>query len=246
MRTFFTSDTHFYHGNIILYCNRTPWLKPEDTQFNEELQKTIWKSKGRSRFRAKQMTEDMIALWNSTVTNDDIVYHLGDFAFGEDAEVLDVLYRLNFKMLYYVWGNHDAVMHHIHHQRGSQKYLSLTNRIYWLGPQAEIEIDDQLIVLNHYAMKVWNQSHRGSWHLYGHSHGGLPDDPHSRSIDVGVDCFNYKPVSFEEVKAIMAKKLWEPIDRHGKKNGQDGMSREEYAKAQRRNYYEQLKKEFGQ
>ena len=32
----------------------------------------------------------------------------------------------------------------------------------------------QLVVLCHYAMRVWDRSHYGSWHLYGHSHGNLP------------------------------------------------------------------------
>lgn len=27
--------------------------------------------------------------------------------------------------------------------------------------------------MSHYAMRVWNQSHKGSWMLHGHSHGTL-------------------------------------------------------------------------
>ncbi len=41
--------------------------------------------------------------------------------------------------------------------------------------------------MNHYAQRVWEHSHHGSWHVYGHSHGSLPDDIKSKSIDVGVD-----------------------------------------------------------
>jgi calcineurin-like phosphoesterase family protein len=43
--------------------------------------------------------------------------------------------------------------------------------------------------------------HHGAWHLYGHSHGALP--PYGKSFDVGVDCWNYKPVSFEQVQEKM-------------------------------------------
>ncbi len=45
---------------------------------------------------------------------------------------------------------------------------------------AEISVHGQPIVICHYAMRVWNRSHHGAWHLYGHSHGNLPDTPTSR------------------------------------------------------------------
>lgn len=41
-----------------------------------------------------------------------------------------------------------------------------------------------------------NQAHRGSWMLYGHSHGNLTDIG-GKTIDVGVDCFDYYPVSLD-------------------------------------------------
>jgi hypothetical protein len=95
-------------------------------------------------------------------------------------------------------------------------------------------------------MRTWNKSHRGSWHLYGHSHGTLPDDPHSMSFDVGVDCHNYRPLSFEQVKAVMSKKLFKPIDHHTDRldSGGHGVSKVEYARLDRKRQYEQLKKEF--
>ncbi len=74
----------------------------------------------------------------------------------------------------------------------------------------------QDIVMLHYSMRVWNKSHHGSWHLYGHSHGTLPDDPNSLSIDVGVDCHNYQPISYDEIKSIMSKKEFKPVDHHGR------------------------------
>ncbi|VXC07823.1 conserved hypothetical protein [Chryseobacterium sp. 8AT] len=42
--------------------------------------------------------------------------------------------------------------------------------------------------------------------MYGHSHGTLSDDEMSLSIDVGVDCHNFYPVSYEEIKELMKKK----------------------------------------
>jgi calcineurin-like phosphoesterase family protein len=89
------------------------------------------------------------------------------------------------------------------------------DRFVWVKDYHELLVEDkeaprgqQSIVLFHYAMRVWNTSHHGSWSLYGHSHGTLSEDLTSRSIDVGVDVHNLFPISYEEVKAIMAKKQW--------------------------------------
>ena len=95
--------------------------------------------------------------------------------------------------------------------------MSYSKRFQWIKDYYELSVEDdevlngrQKIILFHYAMKVWRSSFRGTWHLYGHSHGHLFDDPTSRSFDVGVDCHNYAPLSYEEVKSIILKKDWTP------------------------------------
>jgi calcineurin-like phosphoesterase family protein len=67
-------------------------------------------------------------------------------------------------------------------------------------------VDKQGIVLCHYAMKVWPHHSRGTWQLYGHSHGNLPDDPLSLSMDVGVDSHDFRPWPFDEIQTIMKMK----------------------------------------
>ena len=63
-------------------------------------------------------------------------------------------------------------------------------------------------------MKVWDKSHHGAWHLYGHSHGSLPDDPNSLSFDIGCNIHDYYPLEFEDVRKIMSTKTFKPIDHH--------------------------------
>ena len=79
--TFFTSDTHFNHANIIKFCNR-PFKDVE------------------------QMNEVIIANWNSVIGKDDTVFHLGDFCLGGATEWTKILDRLNGK-IYLIMGNHD-------------------------------------------------------------------------------------------------------------------------------------------
>ncbi len=184
MNTFFTSDTHFGHANIIKYCNR-PFSN------------------------IREHDEELIRRWNSVVTNTDTVYHLGDFSFVNASSIIE---KLNFAQLVFIYGNHDKQMQHF-----------MTAHALTRGPKRpmfaksflEQKIDGINFTFCHYALRVWNKSHHGAYHLYGHSHGTLPDDPNSLSFDVGVDCHNYTPISLEEVKRIMAKKTFKPIDHHG-------------------------------
>jgi len=143
------------------------------------------------------MDEALIANWNSVVKKDDLIYHLGDFAFTKTEYGFDsYLKRLN-GLIVLVKGNHDHIA-----WQNREKFYSYSDSY------REITCRDKSITLCHYAMRVWNQSHRGAWHLYGHTHNTLPDDPHALSIDVGVDCHNYFPISFEKVQEIMSKKTF--------------------------------------
>ena len=65
-------------------------------------------------------------------------------------------------------------------------------------------------------MRVWNQSHRGAWQLHGHSHGSLTDHG-GKQTDVGVDCWDYAPVSFDTLRKLMATREHEPVDHHGER-----------------------------
>ncbi len=149
------------------------------------------------------MNESMIANWNSKVRSTDTVFHLGDIGFGNNLP--KILNRLNGEIIL-IEGNHDPKL--IRDPRIRNRFSRICD-VYTLKYQG------QEIFMSHYAHRVWNKSHRGGWHLYGHSHGSLPDDPNSRSFDVGVDCHNYFPLTFEEVKKIMDAKNWSPIDHHG-------------------------------
>ena len=132
------------------------------------------------------MNEAMIERWNSAVGKQDIVYHLGDFAFSRTPE--NFFNRLNGNK-HLILGNHD---------RGQTLKLPWV----WQKHMFELKIDKQPIVLCHYAMRTWNRSHYGAVQLYGHSHGQLPGT--SQSLDVGVDCWNYTPVIFDVIRSRLS------------------------------------------
>lgn len=81
VKTFLTSDTHFFHENVIKFCNR-PYGS------------------------AEHMNEEMVKNWNNVVGPADHVWFLGDFSFGKVGPTEDILLRLK-GIKHLIKGNHD-------------------------------------------------------------------------------------------------------------------------------------------
>lgn len=180
MASYFASDYHFGHKNVIKYDKRP--------------------------FRdVYEMDEELIARHNEVVDETDNFYFMGDFSFNKQRTE-EYLQRLNGNK-YFIKGNHDGD----HTVQLYKKYGT------YLGELAEVDVNNQRIILCHYALRVWNKSHRGVWHLYGHSHHSLPDDLYSLSFDVGINGkgYDYTPLSFSQVRGIMDKKQYKAVDHHG-------------------------------
>jgi calcineurin-like phosphoesterase family protein len=167
-----------------------------DTHFGHA---NIIKYANRPFSNCQEMDDVMIRRWNSVVKPGDTVYHLGDFSMGK-LPADDYVKELH-GVIHLIIGNHET------------KALK-SKLIQSISPLLEIDVGAQRFVLCHYAMRVWNKSHHGSWHLYGHSHGTLPDDAHSNSFDIGVDCWNFYPVSVDQIRNRMSKKRYQPVDHH--------------------------------
>lgn len=160
------------------------------------------------------MEAELIERWNARVAYADHVYVLGDFCLGGAKHVERVMGLLN-GTKYLVRGNHDES------GRGLWEWCK---DIYTLKvPDERAHKGRQRIVLCHFPILVWDQRQYGAWHLHGHSHGNLLagyDDTALR-IDVGVDCQDFAPVSYEEIRQQMEQKAFFPhsgrIDHHAPK-----------------------------
>ena len=145
--------------------------------------------------------EILIENWNNIVKPGDDIYHLGDVGLCSKQYLISILERLNGNK-FLILGNHDYKYKNL-----LQKYFIFIKDIHIL----EIKKNDIYpivnIILCHYAMQVWPKSHFGSWSLYGHSHGGLQEDDNLMSFDVGVDCWEYKPISLLQVCEKMKQKI---------------------------------------
>ncbi len=159
----------------------------------------------------------LLARINERVRAADTLYHLGDFGLGFawKDRFKELRSQIKCETVYLALGNHDNIFHP--HRKGAAEYRSLFKDVRDLYYR---KICGRAFVLCHYAMRTWPWQHHESIHLYGHSHGNLPDDPNSLSMDVGVDTnlfghTKYEPYSIDEVFEIMDKqKRFTAIDHH--------------------------------
>lgn len=181
-KVFFTSDTHFRHAAIVGFCNR-PFDSVDD------------------------MDEALIENWNKVVSNDDTVYHLGDFAFCGTQMIKRIRERLNGK-IHLIIGNHD--IRNINPNTVGNCFESIEY-------QRIIEIDGYNVVLNHYPFLCFPGAFNSHLvQLFGHVHtrqGNTGNDRdrlqylYPTQYDVGVDNNNFTPISWEYVKEKIENQL---------------------------------------
>ena len=181
---YFTSDLHFGHRNVIRFCNRP---------FENE----------------KEMGEKLIEAWNSTVTNDDIVFVLGDtFWFNDSRSIKKILSRLNGEQIYILPGNHCDFS--AYHRVDDERIILCEDVVVlWLEsegyPMKGWKRKIYEICMQHCPMATWPHRENGALHLFGHIHSkpdkreGVDQDLslHWNQCDIGCDYWEYKPVKFE-------------------------------------------------
>lgn len=183
MAEFVTSDLHLGHANI--------WTKAYAD---------------RPVFSTEEMNEFLIARWNETVSVNDTVYVLGDFAMGKIAESLPLAARLHGRKVL-IFGNHDR-MFRPKNDSQRQRWLSEYGQ-YFDTIQKEMVWNDR-ILFNHFPYTGDHTEeiryledrpkNRGLWLCHGHTHS-KDFVSGKRTIHIGVDSAvaNYAPINLELV-----------------------------------------------
>lgn len=178
METFFTSDTHFGHGNVLKYSK----YRKDIMGITED----EWVADKRA--AAEKMNEWIISKWNEMISKDDMVYILGDFSLYGKQYNENILKRLNGRKIL-IRGNHDiekAIPYELY-----ENVYDLKSEIFTSETHSFIEKGELFRVeMCHYPLLSWRNRERGSMMLHGHVHGGLDDynsvmDP--MRLDVGID-----------------------------------------------------------
>jgi calcineurin-like phosphoesterase family protein len=193
MNNYFSSDWHLSHNNILRYDER---------KFGsiEEHDRYIMK-------KAMELLKP-----------GDNFYFLGDFCLGNRGNADGYLATLHSSgaKLFFIKGNHDKRdMIELYDKYGT-----------YLGEQTKIKLPYNKewvdVVLNHFAMRVWDKSHHGSLHFYGHNHDGLENDPWGKSCDVGIMTAlrikgDYTLFEFNELYDMLSKRTPRIFNHHGLK-----------------------------
>lgn len=159
MKYFVISDTHFNHKNIIGYCNR-PFKDVDD------------------------MNKTMIKLWNETVSNNDVVLHLGDVAFGNKEEAKKILQQLNGRKVL-IRGNHDCWSDSFYKECGFEQVSRYP--ILWGGTPEE----NGFFLLSHAPLLLSETT--PYFNYYGHVHNDSRYIDTATSKCVCVERIGYRP-----------------------------------------------------
>lgn len=157
------------------------------------------------------MNETILNSFNSHVGKEDIVYCLGDFAYGLN-NIYQFRGKLQCKELHLVLGNHDKDI-----RKNKNGIRGIFNSV---QDVLALKTEKHKFFLSHYAHLVWPSSHRGVFHLFGHSHNNLDKRLiRPRSMDVGIDASyalfgEYRPFHMDEVVEILDKQKIDVIDHH--------------------------------
>lgn len=170
---YFVSDLHFGHDNIREF---------------EAPTRSHWDS-------VEEMNEGLIELWNNTITNNDIVYNIGDFFFNmKPTKVEEILSKLNYKEMILIAGNHDhKKLIKIYERNGiTVKYADMVKK------------DGKRFYLSHYPTLI---GRKNMFNIHGHIHSQLMDTDYH--INVGYDVEGKIAYSFDDI-----------ISRAGEYNGE--------------------------
>lgn len=197
MRVWFTSDTHFYHENIIRFCNRPFWVN-KDVYEDEEYRGTVPAPD------LEAMNAALVENWNGRVKPGDLVYHLGDFCFGAPHKWNDVLDKLNGDIVL-VKGNHD--IKNLRNNEMMARFLRIEEECYEYVRASDGNL--YVLWLSHYPPTGSDNDPRELFRpkrdryydlsLCGRVHTSWKHHKGSGTINVGSDVWDYKPISLEDI-----------------------------------------------
>lgn len=161
----FISDTHFQHANVIKYSSRP---------FKD----------------ADEMDQYMIDKWNSVVSPEDTIYHLGDFALTSRGKMGEIMTQLNGEKILKL-GNHDRAGVSFFLRLGFKEVFKKRSIIF-----------DDTFILSHAPL---TDEERGSrWNISGHTHNNTPFIQ-GRTINVSVEQIDYTPIDLEYIRELVKK-----------------------------------------
>ena len=196
---FYISDLHLFHKNVT----------GEGSNFDNRPFSTL-----------EEMHNTLKENWNNIVSNADHVYILGDLAWKENEDVIQLVSTLRGNK-HLIIGNHDRVKD----QRFKQLFVEVCN---YKECKDIIGGKEYHIVMSHFPFAFWNHQHHyrrdgqehecWSVHLYGHVHNSIEEKYYqefiqklngeynikciSRNVGCMLNYMNYTPRTLKEILEV--------------------------------------------
>lgn len=191
---YYISDLHLFHKNVT----------NEGSNFDNRPFATV-----------EEMHSVIKENWNRVVSNADHVYILGDLAWKEHDEAIQLVSTFKGNK-HLILGNHCRAKD----QRFRQLFVEITN---YKEIKDTVDGKEYNLVLSHYPIAFWNHQHHYKkdgqeyrvWavHLYGHVHASREEEIYQEFIrklneeydikciakNVGCMHWNYTPVTLKEI-----------------------------------------------
>lgn len=167
-----------------------------DTHFSHD---NIIRLCNRSFSSVGEMNSVIMGNIHANIRSSDVSYFLGDFSW--DNSLGYNWWKEIPGKKFFIKGNHDyKLWDNINRDKHDLNTITVPGYL-------DTEIHRIPITMCHYPMLTWNKSHYGSILLYGHHHGNkeIQNKFPGKRTDVGVDAWNYTPISFDEVMDAMNK-----------------------------------------
>lgn len=235
---YLSSDWHLDHARIMTYCRRIEFMSRQERELFLETEARYFEARDAgdpnaydmmkglrySRETVNRMNDAIIDECNAKAGPGDTIAFLGDIIFGDYSRLRELRSRIRCRDLRMIWGNHDKRLRELW-ERDNSVFSGVFSQC---CDVTTLRFNNQKIWVSHFAHAVWDQSHRGVWHCYGHSHSNFEHwreehMPNAKMVDVGIDNrakmgHGYTLWSFDDLREWMNARDGESVDHHKPKN----------------------------
>ena len=138
-----------------------------------------------------EMNDALINKWNSIITNKDVVYHLGNFAW-DPKTAQDALLRLN-GTIYFSLGEHDKAIETLSEKNLFRPGVSISKCLE--------ELPELNSVISYWPLGTWPKKTK-NYSIIGYPGKKFKSNPKSKIINVSTDLWNNEPQDLERIIEI--------------------------------------------
>lgn len=141
-----------------------------------------------------EMTETLIKNWNDTVTDRDVVYHLGNFAW-DPKTAYDSVMALKGREIYFIQAETDAPLIELWEKDMLPKKVKIIDDICFDSEKGR--------VYSYWPLKEWKNKSKGVYNIIGFPNRKYKTNPKNKVINCSVEQCNYKPQDLESILGLL-------------------------------------------